>query len=113
MTGSATTLNACMKKKSGVLRVLRKGKCKRGEKKLTPSKLGTIQQARAYPSAVQPTNDNTAQEMLLDSELFDTASMHDNVTDNSRLTAPIAGTLNAGSAGAMTFLAMTWVGPTS
>lgn len=139
ITGSSGTLKACMKKKGGDLRVLRKGKCKRTEKKIslsrgvqqgpqgsqgpagsdaqfsgaaaggalsgtypnpaiasgavTPSKLGTIPQARAYTTGTQTIADDASAHIVnLGSELFDTANMHDNVTNNSRLTAPIGGT---------------------
>jgi hypothetical protein len=57
------------------------------------SKLGTTPAARAntQTATLQAIPDNTVTTVTLDKETFDTAGLHDNVTNNSRLTAPVAG----------------------
>lgn len=141
-SGSSGVINACANKKTGELRLLGKGKCKKRERRIswsrdaqqgptgsqgpqgptgsdaqfngataegdlsgtypnpaiaggavTPGKLGTIPQARAYSSSFQSIPYDTVTALQLDSELFDTAGLHDNAPpNNTRLTAPIAGT---------------------
>ena len=46
---------------------------------------------RVANAADQTISDSTATAMTFDTELFDTHAMHDNVTNNSRITVPIAG----------------------
>ena len=47
--------------------------------------------ARAFHSAAQSIPDNTTTSVALNSERWDTDGIHDNVTNNSRLTAQTAG----------------------
>jgi hypothetical protein len=46
---------------------------------------------RVYHNAAQSLADNTATIIAFNSERYDTASMHDTVTNNSRITIPAAG----------------------
>jgi hypothetical protein len=47
--------------------------------------------AKAYKAAAQSIADNTATVITLDTEIFDTDTIHDTVTNNSRLTCKTAG----------------------
>jgi hypothetical protein len=47
--------------------------------------------ARAYNSAAQSVNNATLTALTLDSEDYDVGAMHDNVTNNSRMTIPTGG----------------------
>jgi hypothetical protein len=58
---------------------------------VTPAKVGTIPGARAQKTSDQTVSHNTDTTLTFDTESFDTASLHDNATNNSRLTAPISG----------------------
>lgn len=58
---------------------------------VTPAKFGTIPAVRAFHSTTQSIPANTLTDVALDSEAFDTASMHDTGANNSRLTAPVSG----------------------
>lgn len=51
----------------------------------------TVPSARVYHSADQSIANSTETVLAFNSERFDTASLHDTATNNSRLTAPIAG----------------------
>jgi hypothetical protein len=59
---------------------------------VTPAKVGTRPAARVYNSANQSIpGDASFTTLAFDTERFDTADLHDGATNNSRLTAPIAG----------------------
>jgi hypothetical protein len=58
---------------------------------LGPTEFGTIPAARADNSATQTIAASTPTVISLDGEGFDTMNLHDTATNNSRLTAPIAG----------------------
>ena len=58
---------------------------------VSPAKLGGFPAARAFDSNGQSIPHSTVTILGFDSETFDTASLHDTTTNNSRLTAPIAG----------------------
>jgi hypothetical protein len=60
-------------------------------KAVTPSKLATVPAARATNSAPVPIPDSVITALPLDAESFDTANLHSNTVDNTRLTAPIDG----------------------
>lgn len=47
--------------------------------------------ARVYHNASQSINDSTVQTLAFNSERYDTDTIHDNVTNNSRLTCKTAG----------------------
>jgi hypothetical protein len=66
---------------------------------VTPEKFGTIPAARAIKTTTQSVPDVMNTTLSFDSESFDTAGLHDNSVNNSRLTAPIAGVYQV-SAGA-------------
>lgn len=57
----------------------------------TPDAGGYTEGARAYHSANQSINNNTFTALALDSERYDTNTIHDTVTNNSRLTCKTAG----------------------
>jgi len=61
------------------------------ETELTQSSGGYTEGARAYNSANISTPNNTDTVLSFDSERYDTDTIHDNVTNNSRLTATTAG----------------------
>jgi hypothetical protein len=52
---------------------------------------GTVPAARATSTAIQVTQDEVETTISLNSEVFDTANIHQNATNNSRLTAPVSG----------------------
>jgi C1q domain len=58
---------------------------------VSPAAFGTIPAARVQKTANQAVPHSTDATITFDSELFDTAGLHDNVTNNGRLTAPISG----------------------
>jgi hypothetical protein len=58
---------------------------------VTPSMIGTIPAARAYATQDQTIPFSTTTPVALDAEAFDNANLHNTATNNSRLTAPIAG----------------------
>lgn len=58
---------------------------------VTPSSLGMIPAARAYATQNQTIPFSTSTAVALDAEAFDNANLHNTTTNNSRLTAPIAG----------------------
>jgi hypothetical protein len=55
------------------------------------SKFGTIPAARATTNLTQSIPNNSVTDVTLNTEAFDTANLHDNVTNNQFLTAPVAG----------------------
>jgi hypothetical protein len=55
------------------------------------SKFGTIPAARATTNLTQSIPNNAIADVTLNTEAFDTANLHDNVTNNHVLTAPVAG----------------------
>ena len=55
------------------------------------SKFGTIPAARATTNLTQSIPNGSVADVTLNTEAFDTANLHDNVTNNQRLTAPVAG----------------------
>ena len=55
------------------------------------SKFGTIPAARATTDLTQSIPNNSVADVTLNTEDFDTANLHDNVTNNHVLTAPVAG----------------------
>lgn len=63
-----------------------------GVKWAAPSGGGALIAARASHSATQSIANNTFTALALDSESYDTDTMHDTTTDNSRLTCKTAGT---------------------
>jgi hypothetical protein len=58
---------------------------------VAPSNFATIPSVRVRRTIDQSIADNTNTTIQFNSEAFDTAAMHDNTTNNTRLTAPIAG----------------------
>lgn len=58
---------------------------------VTPAMMGTIPSVRANINAAQTIPNSIATNVAFDLETFDTANMHDNVTNPDRLTAPISG----------------------
>jgi hypothetical protein len=58
---------------------------------LGTAQFGTIPAARATNSVNQTIGESVPTVLLLDSEGFDTADLHDTATNNSRLTAPVTG----------------------
>ena len=52
---------------------------------------GSIPAARVTRTAAQSIEDSVTTAVAFDSERYDTAAMHDNSANNSRLTAPVAG----------------------
>jgi hypothetical protein len=52
---------------------------------------GSIPAVRVTRTAAQSIEDSVTTAVAFDSERYDTAAMHDNATNNSRLTAPVAG----------------------
>jgi hypothetical protein len=59
---------------------------------VTPAKLGAIPAVRVWNDADQPAYTGGATQVVsFDAESFDTANMHDNATNNTRLTAPLTG----------------------
>lgn len=58
---------------------------------VTPSNFATIPSVRVRRTIDQSIADNTNTVIQFNSEAFDTAAMHDNTTNNTRLTAPVAG----------------------
>lgn len=58
---------------------------------VTPAKLGTVPAARVTSTANQTVSNNSIALIQFDDELFDTADMHDNATNNTVVTAPIDG----------------------
>jgi hypothetical protein len=58
---------------------------------VTPAKVGTIPAARVTKSASQSVGSGALTTLTWDAEDFDTAALHDNAVNNSRLTAPISG----------------------
>jgi hypothetical protein len=58
---------------------------------VTPSKFGVLPAARAFHSATQSIPNDTLTTVALNSEAFDTASLHSTTDANSRLTAPVSG----------------------
>jgi hypothetical protein len=73
---------------------------------VTPEKLGTIPAARAHKTSGQTVANNTNTMISFAAEDFDTASVHDNTTNNYRLTAPIDGIYQVSGG-------ISWVGNTS
>lgn len=63
---------------------------------VTAAKIATLPRARAYRSTDQSINDNTATAIALDSERYDTDSIHSTVTNTSRLTCVTAGLYHIG-----------------
>lgn len=55
------------------------------------SKFGTIPAARATTDLIQSIPSGSVTDVTLNTEAFDTANLHDNATNNERLTAPVAG----------------------
>lgn len=55
------------------------------------SKFGTIPAARATTNLTQSIPNGSVTDVTLNTEAFDTANLHDNVTNNHVLTAPVAG----------------------
>lgn len=51
----------------------------------------TVPQVRVMPTGVQSINDSSLTKLTFDSETFDTDTLHDNATNNTRLTASITG----------------------
>jgi hypothetical protein len=62
-----------------------------GDTAVTPPKIGTMPAARVQKTSFQTVPHNAGTVLTFQSEAFDTAGLHDNVTDNSRLRAPIDG----------------------
>ena len=60
-------------------------------KAVTPSKLATVPAARATNTGPVPIPDSDITAVPLNAESFDTANLHSNTVDNTRLTAPIDG----------------------
>jgi hypothetical protein len=58
---------------------------------VTPGKFGAIPAARVEKSSNQSIPTNVGTILNFDTETFDSAGIHDNTTNNSRLTAPIDG----------------------
>lgn len=58
---------------------------------LRVSEIGTLAIVRVTKNAVQSVANNIAVAMIWDQEDFDTAVMHDNSVNNTRLVAPISG----------------------
>jgi hypothetical protein len=58
---------------------------------VAPSNFATIPSVRVRRTIDQSIADNSNTAIQFNSEAFDTAAMHDNTTNNTRLTAPIAG----------------------
>jgi hypothetical protein len=56
-----------------------------------PAKVGTIPAARAKKSSNQSVPTNAATVLAFEAEDFDTAALHDQTANNTRLTAPISG----------------------
>lgn len=58
---------------------------------ITAAKLAVVNAARVYNSTAIPIANSTATILPFNSERFDSNSLHDTDTNNSRLTAPISG----------------------
>jgi hypothetical protein len=61
---------------------------------VTTTNFGTIPAARVTRTTSQSIPNNAGTTLAFDSERYDTAGMHDNSTNNSRLTAPVTGIYN-------------------
>ena len=61
---------------------------------ISPGVGTSLNAVRVYSSVNIPTTNSVAKTIPFDSERYDTAAMHDNVTNNSRLTAPVTGIYN-------------------
>lgn len=58
---------------------------------LRPDEIGQRFRCKAFPSGVQSILNNTATTLAFDSEAYDVGSLHDTVTNNSRITIPKGG----------------------
>jgi hypothetical protein len=61
---------------------------------VTTTNFGAIPAARVTRTASQSIPNNVGTTLAFDSERYDTTAMHDNATNNSRLTAPVTGIYN-------------------
>lgn len=62
-----------------------------GDAQVTKAKTESRSRAKAYHASAQSINNNTFTTLAFDSEEYDSASLHDTSTNNSRLTVPSGG----------------------
>ncbi len=70
---------------------LQVGTSKIADTNVTPAKMGGFDKARAIKTVNQSVTSGVGVQVSFDSEDFDTNSLHDNVTNNNRLTCKTAG----------------------